>query len=300
MLGLGDEVRGHATGVGRRRRRGPCPRTGRPAGRCRPRRETSIFAAVTQALPGPTIRSTGARPRVREPVGQRADRLGAAGDDERVDLEQARPRRAGPGGSRRRGPAGRRDDDPLDAGDAGRHDGHDQRRRVRRRAARDVGADRVERRPAALDLDARDDRRPGRRRALGLGESADVVDRLVEGAPDRAGRGASRAATRSRGRGRAGRRRRPPPTRVVGLADGRRRRAPGRRRGSPRDAVADRRVRDGAAADERVAVGDARAGSPAATSRRGRAGARRERAAVAVTGRSSRSGGRGCPMRRPP
>ena len=51
--------------------------------------QTSILAAVTQALPGPTIRSTGLEAGVGQAERERADRLGAAGDDERVDLEQA-------------------------------------------------------------------------------------------------------------------------------------------------------------------------------------------------------------------
>ena len=51
--------------------------------------QTSILAAVTQALPGPTIRSTGSRPASGQAVRERADRLGATGDDERVDLEEA-------------------------------------------------------------------------------------------------------------------------------------------------------------------------------------------------------------------
>ena len=63
-----------------------------PAGRSIPTKPaTSSLAAVTQALPGPTIRSTGASccPRVGETVGERADRLRAAGDQQAVDVEQA-------------------------------------------------------------------------------------------------------------------------------------------------------------------------------------------------------------------
>ena len=61
-----------------------------PAGRSMPTSpQTSILAAVTQALPGPTIRSTGSRPASGQAVREGADRLGATGDDERVDLEQA-------------------------------------------------------------------------------------------------------------------------------------------------------------------------------------------------------------------
>ena len=140
VLGLGDEVRGHATGVGRRR--GEDHALGRPG------RQVDADLARDLDLRGrdpgvaraddPVDRR---EPRVREPVRQRADRLGAAGDDERIDLEQ--PGRA----EQHRVVAaipvrGRRDDDPLDPGDAGRHDGHDQRRGVRRGAARDVRPDR--------------------------------------------------------------------------------------------------------------------------------------------------------------
>ena len=126
-----------------------------PAGRSMPTSpKTSILAAVTQALPGPTMRSTGSRPVVGQPVGERPDRLGAAGDDERVDAQQA-----GRAEEHRVDLAvavrGRGDDDRADAGDPGRHDGHDERRRVRRGAARDVGADAGQRHPAPLDLDAR-------------------------------------------------------------------------------------------------------------------------------------------------
>ena len=90
---------------------------------------------------------------IRQAVGEGADGLGAAGHDERVDAEQAgRPEQD------RMDPAvaiGRRGhDDPPDTGDPGRHDGHDQRARVRRRATGHVRADAVERRPAALELDA--------------------------------------------------------------------------------------------------------------------------------------------------
>ena len=51
--------------------------------------QTSILAAVTQALPGPDDPVDGRRGRLGQAVGEGADRLGAAGDDERLDLEQA-------------------------------------------------------------------------------------------------------------------------------------------------------------------------------------------------------------------
>ena len=272
-----------------------------PAGRSMPTSpQTSILAAVTQALPGPTIRSTGSRPASGQAVGEGADRLGAAGDDERVDLEQA-------GGAEQDGVRGRRGRPGVattttrDAGDAGRDDGHHERGRVRRRAARDVGADAGQRRPAALDLDAGAIVVRGRVGSLGLGEAGDVVDRLVEGAPDRrverVARGASSAGSRTR-RPSA----RPPPTAGVGLADG------------GIAAVADVGQGRRAAASRIAGSADAPAADQGACSRR-RSGRRRPRGEVeatqaaaavcggrrgAVTGRSSRSAGRGCPRRRRP
>ena len=90
---------------------------------------------------------------LRKPVCESADGLCPAGDDEAVDVEQAG------GGEEDRVRAaiavGRRgDDDPLDPGNMCRDDGHHQRRRVGRGAARDVGADAGKRSPAPLDLDA--------------------------------------------------------------------------------------------------------------------------------------------------
>ncbi len=49
----------------------------------------STLAAVTQADPGPTTRSIGARPSVGQPVREGGDRLDAARDEQRVDVEQA-------------------------------------------------------------------------------------------------------------------------------------------------------------------------------------------------------------------
>ena len=97
-----------------------------PAGRSMPTSpQTSIFAAVTQALPGPTMRSTGSRPASGQAVRQRPDRLRATGDDEGVDLEQARSpqqdRVVGAGAVGRGG-----DDDPLHARDLRGDHGHHQ------------------------------------------------------------------------------------------------------------------------------------------------------------------------------
>ena len=79
---------------------------------------TSILAAVTQALPGPDDPVDGLEaPRLGQPERERADRLGATGDDQRADPEQA----GGPGDDRVDGAVragGRRDDDLVDAGDA--------------------------------------------------------------------------------------------------------------------------------------------------------------------------------------
>ena len=52
--------------------------------------QTSILAAVTQALPGPDDPVDGLEAGVGQAERERADRLGATGDDEGVDLEQAR------------------------------------------------------------------------------------------------------------------------------------------------------------------------------------------------------------------
>ena len=104
---------------------------------------TSAFAAATQRLPGPTILST--RGTVVGAVGQRGDGVRAA------DAEQ--PRHAG--FERRRHhhrlrPRADRDD-LVDAGDARRNRGHQQRRGQRIASARHVAADAVERDDALLD-----------------------------------------------------------------------------------------------------------------------------------------------------
>src|SRR6185436_14991204 len=46
-----------------------------------------------------------------------------------------------------------------------------------------VATDAIERQPATLDLDPGRDRRPYALRSLGLGEAADMIDRLLEGRP---------------------------------------------------------------------------------------------------------------------
>ena len=117
---------------------------------------------------------------LRQPEGERADGLGAAGDEERLDAQEP----GGSGKDRVDGAVaigGGGDDDASDAGDLRGDDGHDQRRRVRRAAARHVAADAPKRGPAPLELDARDglDARPGG--PLRLGEPADVRDRGLEG-----------------------------------------------------------------------------------------------------------------------
>ena len=53
---------------------------------------TSILAAVTQALPGPDDQVDGLDALVGEAVGERADRLDAARDEERVDARAGRRR----------------------------------------------------------------------------------------------------------------------------------------------------------------------------------------------------------------
>ena len=64
------------------------------------------MAAVTQALPGPTTRSTGGRPSSGEPEGEGADRLDAARDEQPVDAEQAGGTEQDRVDARRRGPPG--------------------------------------------------------------------------------------------------------------------------------------------------------------------------------------------------
>jgi hypothetical protein len=120
---------------------------------------------------------------VREPEGERTDRLGAAGDQQRVYVEDPRGAeqdRVDPSVCVRRGG----DHDLADAGNAGGDNRHDERRRVRRGPAGDVAADPLERRPAPLDLDAGNDRCPGGLGTLRFGEPADVCDGLVEGSAD--------------------------------------------------------------------------------------------------------------------
>ena len=96
VLGLGDEVGGDASGIGRRR--------GEDHPLRRPGREVDADLAADLDLGGgdPGV----ARPddpvdrreaRVGQAERERADRLGAAGDDEGVDLEQPGRARGGPG-----------------------------------------------------------------------------------------------------------------------------------------------------------------------------------------------------------
>ena len=196
------ELRGGHPGAARVRRRGRRARGPRPGGRRRARR------------------SPGRRPR-------RAGRRRRAG----------RPRRAGPGGRLRRASAGLATTTvPTPATRAGTtvmtsEDGYG------RRPARDVDAGAVDGEPAPLDLDAVDDRRPGRRPAAGTPRTGGR-SRSRSRAPRAAGveRGRSAAAcSSSRVEERAGRRaarRRSAPRR----RGRRRRRARGRRRGSPRAA----------------------------------------------------------------
>ena len=135
----------------------------------------------------------------------------------------------------------------------------------------------------------------GRGRALGLGEAADVVDRLVERAADlRVERVAGRdevvgvedeATVRTSATDRR-----------VGVAHGVV--APGADVGERRSDASRGRAGPGRRRDGRGRRGRARAaGSPAATAARSSLREGERRAAVALTGRSSRSAGRGCPRR---
>ena len=195
--------------------------------------------------------------------------------------------------------AGRGDDDPLDAGDPGRDDGHDQRDWVRRRAAR---ARRRRRWPAASS-GARSRcpgaiGRAGRGRALGLGEASDVLDRLVE---RRARiRGSRRVAGGARGRRGSRTRRpsgRPPPTRAFASRTA----ASPRSRTSASVAARASRTAGSGTAPRRTSASRSRDRRPGRRRRRPRgrgvAVAARPERGPRVTGRSSRSGGRGCPTR---
>ena len=97
--------------------------------------KTSSLAAVTQALPGPDDAVDRLDAGLGQAVGQRADGLGAAGDDEHVHADEpgrAEQRlvqaalRVGRGG----------DDDLADAGDLRRNHAHQQRARIGGRTAR--------------------------------------------------------------------------------------------------------------------------------------------------------------------
>jgi len=128
---------------------------------------------------------------IGQPERECPDRLRPAGDDERIDLEQA-----GRGEEDRvevpiRG-GWRGDDDLIDAGHPGRDDGHDQARWVGGRAAGHVAANSAERHPAALDRYAGHDLGGAAGGALTPGEAADVRDRALEGGPDLARQAISR------------------------------------------------------------------------------------------------------------
>ena len=126
--------------------------------------------------PGADDLVDGGHTRLGQAVGEGADGLRAAGHDELVDAEQAG--RAKQDGMELALPVGGRGDhDAPDAGDPGRNHAHDERARVGRRTARDVGADAADGGPSSLDLDAGTDHRPRRSGLVRLGESPDVRDR---------------------------------------------------------------------------------------------------------------------------
>ena len=145
--------------------------------------KTSSLAAVTHELPGADDAVDRRDARLRQAVGHRPDRLGAAGDDEHVHADE-------PGRSEQRlvelavRVRGRRDHDRAHAGDLGRNHAHQQRAGIGRRTARGVDPDTRQRHPAPLDLDAGDDRRGPGLRQFRLGEAADVRDHLLEAGPD--------------------------------------------------------------------------------------------------------------------
>ena len=182
VLGLGDEVGRDASGVCRRRCQDHALR--RPGGQVDA--DLAADLDLRRGHPGitrPDDPVHGFEAGIRQSVRKRPDRLRAAGHNEGVDLEQA----GGPQEDRvvhARAIGGGGDDDPLHARDLCRDDGHHQGRRIRSRATRDVAADAGERRPAAFQLDPGCDPRSGALRSLGLGEAADVLDRLVERATD--------------------------------------------------------------------------------------------------------------------
>ena len=254
--------------------------------------QTSILAAVTQAFPGPTIRSTGSIPLSGRPYARAPMAWAPPATHERVHAEQA-----GRTEEHRVDAAvaigGCRDDDPTHAGDACRHDGHQQGTGVRRRAAGHVGTDAGQGRPATLDVDPVGDPGVRRRRDLGPRERGDVGDRGLE-------RGADRRSQGVRGRREVGRIRRsgrPSPIRrrTARWRPGRRHRH-ARRTSSSVARTASRTAGSGTAPRRTSARRSATAaGSPAATS--ARSSRRRDSVAgtsVVVTGRSSRWGARGC------
>ena len=210
---------------------------------------------------------------VGQPVGEGPDRPGRRRRRRRRRPRAGRRRRAGPGSSTPSRSAGQATTTRSTPGDAGRDDGHDQRARVGRGAARDVGADAGQRGPAALDLDARarsgcasrsvaGSRRSGSRgRWPGRARGGCARSRRVA-------RGAELGALEERG-DRPGR---PPPTRCVRVADGGVAAVRGRRRGSrgpprgPRGRARRRAGRGRAGARPRLGIAGSRR-------RRGRGGA---------------------------
>ena len=256
--------------------------------------QTSIFAAVTQALPGPTMRSTGEIPASGRPYASAPMAWAPpATTNASTSRRPAAPSRTGwVAPSRSAGEATTIRSTPATVR---RDDGHHQRRRVRGGPAGDVRADGGQRRPAPLDLDARGRRSCGSTPGAGSRRSG---GRARSPGRARAGRWASGRPWRlggRRGRGRAGhrvgrrRRARWPPGPRRRRAPGRRRASPGRHRGSARPGAAPRRV-----SARRAAIAVA---SPRRTSARSR---RSRRSATVLTGRSSRWGGRGSRTPPPP
>ena len=240
-----------------------------------------------------------------EPVRERPDRLRAAGDEERIDLEQTgRPEQDGV--DRAVGVGGRGNDDLGHARDPGRHDRHQERRRVRRGAARDVGS--RSGRGAASAARSRSPARSWSGSWPGAGCSrTGRCDRSPGRGPRRSSRPrrsrAARISARSITRRPSAA---PPPNRpLASISAGAPRRATSativraadRTRSS---GTAPRRTSDARSAESAAAL------DPRSSRRRRTAGGvplsgvplSGVRPGAAVTGRSSRSGGRGFPMRR--
>ena len=145
-----------------------------PAGRSiATSRETRSLASFTYALPGPQILST--RGIVSVPYAKAAIAGGPPSDHTSSIAEQLRGR-----GDEPRAVGRRRDDDPVDARDEGGHRAHDERRDE---TARHVDADRAERKPASLELDAGPNLEPNVGRPLRLVPAPDVARRAREPLP---------------------------------------------------------------------------------------------------------------------